>query len=142
MPLARVVHTAARIVHGTVTEVRGGWDEMGLPATWVTLDVANTLKGEASTLLTFKQIGLPEPLPDGTYVEIAGLPRYQVGDEVVLFLRGNSAAGFTSPVGFEQGVFRVAPNRGRASVASAPGDGQERLEQLLADIERLVAERP
>ena len=35
--------------------------------------------------LTVKQLGVAEPLADGTAGRIAGLPRYAVGEEVVLF---------------------------------------------------------
>jgi hypothetical protein len=139
MPRERIVRTAARIVHGTVVEVSEGRDASGTPSTWVTLDVARTLKGESQSRVTFKQIGVSTPLADGAVAWIVGLPSYRIGDEVVLFLRGESMQGFTSPVGFAQGAYRVARDRGGARVSDGAGDIGQPLEQLLADVERLVA---
>jgi len=142
MSRERIVRSAARIVHGTVVDVSEGRDASGAPSTWVTLDVARTLKGETQTRVTFKQIGVSTPLADGAFVQIAGLPSYRVGDEVVLFLRGESVQGFTSPVGFGQGAYRVARDHGEARAADDTNNGDQRLEALLAEVERLVAEGP
>src|SRR2546428_6621847 len=121
MALARVTDVAARIVHGTVLEVRSGRDESGLPATWITLAVARTLKGPHQDRLTIKQLGVATPLPDGTITRIAGMPQYRAGDEVVLFLHGESRRGFTSPVGLGQGVYRVSPTAAGAQVRGHSG---------------------
>ena len=61
LPLARVAGGAARIVHATVVDVRAGRDDDGLPATWVTLDVVQTLKGRADGRVVFKQYGVTDP---------------------------------------------------------------------------------
>jgi hypothetical protein len=143
MALDEVTSKAARIVHGTVTNIRSGRDESGMPATWITLDVRRTLKGRAVKQFTFKQAGVAEPLPDGTITRIPGMPRYSVGEEVVIFLHGESARGFTSPVGMGQGTFRV--NRGQgagghAEVRSDLGDGGKvDLDQFLSTIATLAA---
>jgi hypothetical protein len=42
-----------------------------------------------------------------TLVEMKQVPIYNIGDEVVLFLYGESRLGFTSPVGLGQGKFSV-----------------------------------
>ena len=42
-----------------------------------------------------------------TLVEMKQVPVYKIGDEVVLFLYGESRSGFTSPVGLGQGKFSV-----------------------------------
>ena len=39
---------------------------------------------------------------------IPGIPSYQRGEEVVLFLHADSRLGLTSPVGLFQGVFHLA----------------------------------
>jgi hypothetical protein len=130
MPLARVARDAARIVHATVVDVRSGRDASGLPATWVTLDVARSLKGRAARRLTIKQYGAATPLADGTLARVAGLPRWEPGEEVVLFLRAESRLGFTSPVGLEQGRYRV----GRGARA------RRDLDDFLAEVERLAGE--
>jgi hypothetical protein len=139
MSLEEVAHEAARIVHATVVEVRSGRDESGLPATWITLAVVRTLKGPHTPQLTIKQYGVAEPLPDGTITRVAGLPRYRVGEEVVLFLRADSARGFTSPVGFSQGAYRVSRTDSVPQVRSDLGArGPRSLDEFLAEITGLV----
>ena len=139
LPLARIAGAAARVVHATVGEVRAGRDDAGLPATWITLDVARTLKGGAERRIVFKQYGVAEPLPDGTVARVPGLPRYAVGDEIVVFLRGESRCGFTSPVGLAQGVYRVEHHGARASVRDdGVSRGRRDLDAFLDEVSRLV----
>jgi hypothetical protein len=144
MGLARVTHEAARIVQGTVSDVRSGRDESGLPATWVTLAVTRTFKGRAETALTFKQYGVATPLADGTVSRVAGVPSYRVGEEVVLFLRATSRRGFTSPVGLMEGVYRVshAAEGARARNDLPPAESSRDLDAFLAEVARRVAEHP
>ena len=139
LTLDRITRAAARVVHATVTDVRSGRDESGLPATWVTLSVAQTLKGPASNNLTIKQFGVAEPLADGTITRIAGLPRYTVGDEIVLFLHGDSRAGFTSPVGLGQGCYRVRRGAARAVVRDDLGSRTRDLDEFLSSVHALTA---
>jgi len=143
MPLARVADEAARIVHAEVVDVRSGRDAHGMPATWVTLSVARTLKGGRARRVVFKQYGVAAPLPDGTVARVAGLPRWQPGDEAVVFLRPQSRRGFTSPVGLGQGVYRVRRSGGRARVLAATPDAArpaapEDLDEFLDKVEALV----
>ena len=143
MSLERVAQEAGRIVHGTVVEVRSDRDESGLPATWVTLAVARTLKGPHNARLTIKQVGVAEPLPDGTITRVAGLPRYRVGDEVVIFLHAESRRGFTSPVGLWQGAYRVSHANVRPQVRGEHVTGAPRdLDAFLAEVARLAARTP
>lgn len=138
LSLEHVVREAARIVHATVAEVRSGRDESGLPATWITLDVIRTLKGPDGARVTIKQYGIAAPLPDGTATRVAGLPRYGPGEQVVLFLRGVSGRGFTSPVGFGQGAYRVRGTGKHLRVRrDAPPGGTQDLEEFLSAVARL-----
>lgn len=139
LTLDRITREAARVVHATVTDVHSGRDESGLPATWVTLSVARTLKGPAGDHLTIKQYGVSEPLADGTITHIAGLPRYKVGDELVLFLHGDSRSGFTSPVGFGQGCYRVSRAAARAAVRNDLGSRARDLDEFLSSVRALTA---
>lgn len=107
LPLRQMTAEAVRIVHGRVVAVRSDRDERGLPATWITLEVLDALKGGAASETTIKQFGVADPLPDGTAASIIGMPRFTPGEEVVLFLYGESTLGFTSPIGLGQGVYRV-----------------------------------
>jgi len=138
LTLDQAVQRADRIVHATVTEMHSGRDEAGLPTTWITLQIAQTLKGAQRKQLTIKQYGVAEPLPDGSVARIAGLPRYAVGEEVVLFLHPDSRRGFTSPVGLGQGCYRInraaARPRLRRDVGGSPTD----LEEFLSTVQRLT----
>ena len=140
VPLELAAAEAARIVHATVVDVHSDRDEWGAPATWITLDVARTLKGAVPRHLTIKQFGTAAPLGDGVLTRIPGLPRYAVGEELVLFLRGDSARGFTSPVGFGQGVFRVVRRGGRRTVQGDLSRKEEDLTVFLARVERLTGQ--
>jgi hypothetical protein len=139
MSLARVAAEAAQIVHATVAEVHSGRDASGFPATWITFDVARTLKGGRTSRLTIKQFGVAAALPDGTITRLAGLPQYRVGEEVVVFLHANSALGFTSPVGLGQGCYRVRRSSAQALARSElPAAAPEPLDAFLSKIERLA----
>jgi hypothetical protein len=143
MPLARVAGESARIVHAEVVDVRSGRDTHGTPATWVTLAVARSLKGGKARRVVFKQYGVAAPLADGTITRIPGLPQWQPGDEAVVFLRGESLRGFTSPVGLGQGVYRVRRSGGRARIFAAvpralAAEAPEDLDEFLAKVKMLV----
>lgn len=66
----------------------------------VTIAVAKSLKGEAATRLRFRQYV-------GSVKNPAGAGDYHKAEEVLLFLNPTSLYGLTSPVGMEQGLFRV-----------------------------------
>lgn len=132
-----LVDRAARIVHGTVREVTSGRDADGIPATWITLDVAECLKGRDERTVTIKQFGVEEPLADGTLLRLPGIPRYHAGDEVVLFLHEPSGRGFTSPVGLGLGFYRAERTAtGRAVRAARPTRAAEDLPAFLERIRR------
>ena len=136
MTLDEVTAESKHVVHAVVTSVVADRDEHGVPSTWTTFEVAETLKGDHASVFTVKQYGVATPLADGTVTRLAGMPKYEVGDEVVIFLRGASRLGFTSPVGLGQGTYRVKRHgRTRPEVrgedgAAAPQD----LDTLVAKV--------
>lgn len=102
------------IVVGTVTSVTDGIDgTYGLPYTEVTLFVEETLKGTQSpgAPYTFRQLGLltPRLSADGTKImpeAPPGIPRYDAGDRVMLFLGPPaSVTGLQSTVALGMGKF-------------------------------------
>lgn len=106
--LPALTDRAATIFVGRVVAVRTGIDPHGLPATWTTFAVDEQLKGTREDQRTVKQLGTSAPVAaDGRLIRVAALPTYRVGEEVLLFLHAESGAGFTSPVGFGQGCFRI-----------------------------------
>ena len=101
--LPQMIRAADRIFVGKVVAVESRRDEHGLPATYVTFAVTETIKGPPGKQVTIKQIG-GRP---GTLPAIPGLPTYTVGEVVLLFLHRDSQYGFTSPVGLHQGKWKV-----------------------------------
>lgn len=101
--LAEMTTRAGRIVHGRVVEVREGLHPKNehMAVTFVTVQVTEMLKGEAARAVTFMQYG------NSTHQYIVHMPKYAVGEEVVLFLYPESKLGFTSPIGEGQGKFLV-----------------------------------
>ena len=69
--------------------------------TFSNLDI---LKGAAAPPLTLRFLG--GPTPDGTILQIAGVPQFTIGERNVLFVAGNDH--YAVPlVGIWQGVYRV-----------------------------------
>jgi hypothetical protein len=111
-----LVTTAPVIVHGQVVDVRSDWvDGRRAIETFVTVEVAEYLKGNLGDHVTFKVPGGQL----GRYRTVfVGAPAFQAGDEVVLFLKTDGPS-FPFIVGLSQGVFRVVTDRqtGRRVVA-------------------------
>lgn len=81
-------------------------------ATEYTFKIETAVKGpvQAGSTFTFRQWGaLPGTvLPKGLSApRLLGLPNYEVGRKVMLFLGPVSSAGFRTPIGLGQGVFTV-----------------------------------
>lgn len=89
---------ADRIFEGEVVSVERAIDENRLPVMFVTIRVTDGIKNAyPGETITFKQID--EFIP--------GLPHYEAGEHVLLFLAGVSRLGLTAPLGLGQGRFRV-----------------------------------
>jgi hypothetical protein len=156
LDLTELASGAGTIFVGRVVRVDGGRDERGIPATWTTFTVDDTLKGAAGRELTIKEYA--GAVDHGA---LGSVPRYAAGESVVLFLHPASALGFASPVGLGQGCFRIREHDGRrvvvsdagrpdlgAARAAAPADATRRsgaplpLEAFLARVRALVAATP
>ena len=110
MTLEEMTERAGRIFSGQCTEVRVVEQPgRGMPVTEVTFRVDRTLKGGPGGALTIRQPGVAGGTERG--VGILGLPRFRPGEEVILFLYGESASGLTSPVGLGQGKFTVVTDK-------------------------------
>ncbi len=110
--LDQMTDEAEVIVHGVVTstKVEPHPQLQNLMTVVVTLQVKDTYKGKARKTLTFRQ-----------YVWDLD-PQRQAADygkrqELVLFLRAPSGYGLTSPVGLEQGRFRISRDRRGREIA-------------------------
>ena len=165
--LEDMVFRADRIVSGRCVGTRTEIDKnSGHEAMFVTLHVDLLLKGYAPATLTYKT----QPLPGVLTGRENGIDDFgcHAGDELILLLYGESAEGFSSPVGLGQGQFivssdklgrRVARNkmgnegllRGlsvaaqrslRALVAPAEGPGELSPDQLVDLIQAVRVSRP
>jgi hypothetical protein len=97
-----LVQGAQIIVRGRVisTRVEPHPQFPNLQTVVVTLSVSKSLKGEAASTLTFRQY-----LWDARDLPVAA--GYKKAGELLLFLNPVSSYGLTSPVGLEQGRFRI-----------------------------------
>jgi hypothetical protein len=119
--LDQLTDRARDIVRGTVVNARVEKhpELTNLYTVVVTLRVRETLKGDAAGTLTFRQ-----------YIwdirdrwDAAG---YRKGQEFLLLLNAPTRYGLTSPVGIEQGRFRIEPD-GKGGFTALNGTGNLRL---------------
>lgn len=80
--------------------------EDAFPFTFVTFRVDEVLKGKVEG----RQLTLRFPGGEvgGEWVVAVGMPEFEAGDEVLLFVRGNGSSSFSPVVGWEQGRLRFA----------------------------------
>lgn len=104
-----MVRLAERVFWGRCLAVELQAEEStGFPLAQYTFEVRRGIKGVATgEKVLFRQSA---PAAVGG---ISGIPQYQKGEEVLLFLHGESDSGLTSPVGLAQGIFRVEKTRER-----------------------------
>ncbi len=111
MNVADLVRHSSAIVVGTVTGVTQSSQPGQLPYTQVQVKVSEAIRGRRAPdgTLTFRQFGLQSPLPaaDGRRFVglVAGMPGYETGDRVVLFLGPVSRIGLRTTAGLQQGKF-------------------------------------
>jgi hypothetical protein len=105
--LAEMTQRADRIFSGRCVNVRVAHDsDLDQVVTYVTLTTGRIEKGPLRDSLTIKLLGDQDAdSPRGRATE--GIPVFRKGEEVILFLYGDSRHGLTSPVGFGQGMFRI-----------------------------------
>jgi len=113
-----LVQHAQTIVRGNVVSAILEPDPQfpNLETVLVTIRVAKTLKGAALPEMTFRQYAWNSKDPIG-----AG--GYHKSEEILLFLNPLSQYGLTSPVGMEQGQFRVLhDNKGNSYAVNGRGN--------------------
>jgi len=115
--LVDLIRQSPTIISGQVTTVTDGISDIGMPYTEVTVEIAETFKGTESGTYTFRQYGLitARLTADGTKKILPapdGIPRYKVGEDVLLFLgQPASITGLRAPVGLGNGKFTFGPGR-------------------------------
>jgi len=105
-----LIEISELIVTGTVVDISDGF-ENGVPYTEVTVNVEESLKGNVPDVYTFRQFGLLEPRSVGNGLRFVGVspdgwPKFEVGEEVLLFLYKEAAkTRLRTTVGLFQGKF-------------------------------------
>jgi hypothetical protein len=128
--LEEMVQRSGRIFSGRCVQVRVAEDPgTHQRATFVTFAVDRTVKGGGPPRVTIKILG-EQGWPGKRETGIEGAPRYMEGEEVVLFLYGDSRSGFTSPVGFGQGKFSVVRDKNGQRLALNEFGNRGLLERL------------
>ena len=122
LDLRELTGRADRIFLGRVEDVRSGRDASGLPAVWTTFAVDESLKGQAGSHVTLKELGTSFGGSGTVVTPHAGIPRHRLGESVVLFVHADSTLGFTSPVGLGQGCFRIREQDGGRVVENDVGN--------------------
>lgn len=104
----QMTERAARIFSGRCVATEIVVDtELGVAVTVATFEVDRVAKGDVGGTVALRMLG-----GDGVGTDdMAGMPRFRAGDEVVLFLYGESASGLSSPVGLGQGRFSVVTDK-------------------------------
>lgn len=73
--------------------------------------ISEDIKGTTGETITFRQYGLinPRKIDENTVMfnRPVGMPTYEVNQEYMLFLIGDSELGLTSPTGLFQGAFLI-----------------------------------
>lgn len=113
---------SAQVFSGVCTGRQAAVGKQNLPVTIYTFRVTEKAKGPIRNgrEVVFRQFGNDAPTTEGMVANIPGIPRYEIGQEVVLFLPHPSRLGLAAPVGLSQGVFPV--------VRDSKGNGSVRLD--------------
>jgi len=139
--LEEMVQRAGRIFSGRCVQVRVAEDPgTHQKATFVTFVVDQTVKEGGPPKVTIKVLG-EQGWPGKRETGLEGAPRYAEGEEVVLFLYGESRSGFTSPVGFGQGKFSVVRDKKGGRLAINEHGNRGLLERLSSRAEERLKGR-
>jgi hypothetical protein len=117
----RMTAIAESIFHGRVIDNTVELDPVsGRVATFTTFRVLEVIKGDIPETHTIKQIGGQLP---GSQVRqlIQGVPRFETGNEYVVFMPAASSLGFASPIGLTQGKYDIQRLNGEAVIINGRG---------------------
>lgn len=104
MELEELVAMSDNIVQGRVDQVYAQWDtEKKLPFTYVSITIADPLKGERRRSVLVRQVG---GKIGALTVSAAGMPKFNNGDQVIVFLKAMNDGTF-DVIGFNQGKYEI-----------------------------------
>jgi hypothetical protein len=107
----RLVAEADKVIDGTVSMVRSGietHDGRPMVYTYVTVEVAETVKGDAAGSVVLRMLG---GTAGDLTVHIPGMPRFKTGDRELFFIVGNGSQ-FCPLVGIGHGLYPVVERGG------------------------------
>ena len=127
----QMVQQAELIFQGSVTDVRSIWEGEGAQRhidTYVTFQIEDSVKGNASSSYTIRMLG--GTVGDET-MEVTDTPKFKVGDREILFVEHNNEQ-FVPLVGINHGHFRVQRDEqtGRDILTNGEGEAVRDLAQL------------
>lgn len=108
--LAEMTEAADRVFSGRCLSVKLLEESVaGFPTVEFRFEVLEAVKGvQNGQIVVFRQVRSAK----GRRTGIPGLPSYRKGDQMLLFLAGDSRLGLTSPIGLVQGAFRLISDGG------------------------------
>ena len=121
LTLEQMVDDSASVVHGEVVRTWSSWDGAH-QFIWTHYEIAvtDTMKGAATATITISE---PGGEVNGRHMSIAGVPTYEVGEEVVVVVTATEI-GYNRTCGWGQGKFTVQTTDALKTVR-APGLGAE-----------------
>jgi hypothetical protein len=137
----QLVQQAELIFEGTVTDVQSIWEGEGAQRhidTYVTFQVADSVKGDASSSYTIRMLG--GTVGDETMM-VTDTPKFSVGDREILFVEHNFDQ-FVPLVGISHGRFHVQSDKetGRDIVVNSEGEPVRDVTKLGREEESVSAE--
>jgi hypothetical protein len=136
----QLVQQAELIFQGTVTDVRSVWEGEGAQRhieTYVTFQIADSVKGNAGNSYTIRMLG--GSVGDETMV-VTDTPKFKVGDRDILFVEHNNDQ-FVPLVGINNGRFHVQRDEqtGRDIITNGEGEPVRDLTKLGREEESVSA---
>jgi len=128
MSLEELARAASHVVEGRALNSWSAWNSQHtLIYTYTSFQISRSLKGGAVQTITIKQLG---GTADGLTQKVAGVRRFQAGEDALLFLRPSVAGdGTLVVVGLMQGHFRMARAASGETVVSNGVYGANQVER-------------
>jgi hypothetical protein len=112
MELPQLVYVADNIVQGRVESVEARYEDQMI-YTYASIIVDDPLKGDRRRTVLVRHMG---GRIGARFVRISGMPQFQAGDQLIVFLR-NRQDGTFDVVGLNQGKYEIVDNHAVANVS-------------------------
>lgn len=109
LSVEQMTDAADLVVRGTVADVRTELDEHGHVVTLADVEVSGGLKGSAAAG-DYLTVEVPGGVLDGVVAEVLAVPRFDEGEDVLLFLANKRDGAAWGCVGLFQGKYTVKPD--------------------------------